>query len=280
MKKGRLIVIVFLFLSIGSIFIANTLIDPFQSNLSNDKDGKDMEIKKESLHIVAIGDSLTEGIGDATKSGGYVPIVADLLEETDGYKEVTTSNYGKNGDRSDQVLERFHENKSIQEDIASANIVVLTVGGNDIVQTLKKIFLTANEESFTLPEKTYRVNLKALLADFKRLNPELELYVFGIYNPYYVYFPEITEMQNIVDKWNQTTQEIVNETDNATFISTVDLFNPTIKQDEVKNLLMDEENSDGSESVNPYLYEKDLFHPNEAGYELMGKVLFQAIEAE
>ncbi|SIO11946.1 Lysophospholipase L1 [Carnobacterium alterfunditum] len=278
MKKGRLIVIVFLFLIIGSIFIATLLTNPFQSNLSNND--KNTEIKKESLHIVAIGDSLTEGIGDATKGGGYVPIVADLLEETDVYKEVTTSNYGKNGDRSDQVLKRFHESKSIQEDIASANIVVLTVGGNDIIKTFKQVFLTATEESFILPEKAYQVNLRALLADFKKLNPKLEVYVFGVYNPYYVYFPEITEMQNIVDKWNKTTQEIVNETDNATFISTVDLFNPTIKQDEVKNILMDEENSDGSEINNPYLYEKDLFHPNKAGYELMGEVLFQAIEAE
>jgi len=278
MKKGRLIVIVFLFFIIGSILIASLLTDPFQSNSSNNE--KDTEIKKESLHIVAIGDSLTEGIGDATKGGGYVPIVADLLEETDIYKEVTTSNYGKNGDRSDQVLKRFHENKSIQEDIASANIVVLTVGGNDIVQTLKKNFSTATEESFILPEKTYGVNLRALLADFKRLNPELEFYVFGIYNPYYVYFPEITEMQNIVEKWNKATQEIVNETDNATFISTVNLFNPTIKRDEIKNLSMDEKNPSGTEITNPYLYEKDLFHPNEAGYELMGEVLFQAIEAE
>ena len=278
MKKGRLIVIVFLFFIIGSILIASLLTDPFQSNSSNNE--KDTEIKKESLHIVAIGDSLTEGIGDATKSGGYVPIVADLLEETDGYKEVTTSNYGKNGDRSDQVLKRFHESKSIQEDIASANIVVLTVGGNDIIKTFKQVFLTATEESFILPEKTYQVNLRALLADFKKLNPKLEVYVFGVYNPYYVYFPEITEMQNIVDKWNKTTQEIVNETDHATFISTVDLFDPTTKQNEMENLALDEENPSGAEINNPYLYEKDLFHPNKAGYELMGEVLFQAIEAE
>lgn len=278
MKKGRTIVGIFLFLIIASIFIATQLTNPFQSNLSNND--KNTEIKKESLHIVAIGDSLTEGIGDATNTGGYVPVAADLLRKTDAYKEVTTSNYGKNGDRSGQVLKRLHESKSIQEDIASANIVVLTVGGNDIIKTFKQIFLTATEESFILPEKAYQVNLRALLADFKKLNPELEVYVFGVYNPYYVYFPEITEMQNIVDKWNKTTQEIVNETDHATFISTVDLFDPTTKQDEMEELVLDEENPSGTEINNPYLYEKDLFHPNEAGYELMGEVLFQAIEAE
>lgn len=278
MKKGRSIVGIFLFFSIVSLLIAGILIYLNQTNGSNDEEK--VAIKKESVHIVAIGDSLTEGVGDATNTGGYVPVVADLLEKTDAYEEVTTSNYGKNGDRSDQVLERFHENKSIQEDIASADIVVLTVGGNDIIQTFKQFFLTATEESFISPEKAYQVNLTALLTEFKKENSELELYVFGVYNPYDIYFPEIPEMQNIVEKWNKTTQKIVNETDNATFISTMDLFNPTLKQAELKNLSLNEENPSGTEINNPYLYEKDLFHPNEDGYKLMGETLFQAIEAE
>ncbi|WP_035053040.1 SGNH/GDSL hydrolase family protein [Carnobacterium pleistocenium] len=278
MKKGRSIVGIFLFFSIVSLLIAGILIYLNQTNGSNDEEK--VAIKKESVHIVAIGDSLTEGVGDATNTGGYVPVVADLLEKTDAYEEVTTSNYGKNGDRSDQVLERFHENKSIQEDIASADIVVLTVGGNDIIQTFKQFFLTATEESFISPEKAYQVNLTALLTEFKKENSELELYVFGVYNPYDIYFPEIPEMQNIVEKWNKTTQKIVNETDNATFISTMNLFNPTLKQAELKNLSLNEENPSGTEINNPYLYEKDLFHPNEDGYKLMGETLFQAIEAE
>lgn len=74
MKKGRTIVGIFLFLIIASIFIATQLTNPFQSNLSNND--KNTEIKKESLHIVAIGDSLTQGVGDTSNSGGYVPIVA------------------------------------------------------------------------------------------------------------------------------------------------------------------------------------------------------------
>lgn len=37
---------------------------------------------KEVIHYTAIGDSLTEGIGDLTNSGGFVPIVADDLKNT------------------------------------------------------------------------------------------------------------------------------------------------------------------------------------------------------
>lgn len=275
MKKGRSIFGIFLFLITGSILVAALLTFLFQTNLPTDE--VTTEIEKEALHIVAIGDSLTEGVGDATNNGGYVPMVADLLAETDAYKEVTTSNYGKSGDRSDQILKRFYEDKSIQEDIESADIVVLTVGGNDIIQTFKQNFLTTAKESFILPEEAYKENLKTLLSAFKELNPNIQIYVFGIYNPYYVYFPEITEMQEIMNKWNETTQEVVNETTDATFLSIADLFNPSLKQEEKQDLLIDEENPNETEVKHPYLYEEDLFHPNEAGYELMSEVLFQAI---
>lgn len=275
MKKGQSIIGVFLFLIIGIILVVGLLTVLFQTNSSNDKEKTEM--KKESIHIVAIGDSLTEGVGDTTNSGGYVPLVANLLEETDNYKKITTSNYGKSGDRSDQILARFNENKAMQEDVEGADIVVLTVGGNDIIQTFKQNFLTIAEDSFIAPRETYEENLRMLFTAIKEVNPESELYIFGIYNPYSAYFPEITEMQTILKEWNNQTQEVVNETENATFVSIADLFDQTLIQEEKEEPLIDGTDQKRSEVKNPYLYEEDLFHPNEAGYELMAETLFQAI---
>ena len=275
MKKGQSIIGVFLFLIIGIILVVGLLTVLFQTNSSNDKEKTEM--KKESIHIVAIGDSLTEGVGDTTNSGGYVPLVANLLEETDNYKKITTNNYGKSGDRSDQILARFNENKAMQEDVEGADIVVLTVGGNDIIQTFKQNFLTITEDSFIAPRETYEENLRMLFTAIKEVNPESELYIFGIYNPYSAYFPEITEMQTILKEWNNQTQEVVNETENATFVSIADLFDQTLIQEEKEEPLIDGTDQKRSEVKNPYLYEEDLFHPNEAGYELMAETLFQAI---
>lgn len=275
MKKGKSILKSFLFLIIGIVLVVGTLTVLFRTR-SND-DQETTETKKEPLHIVAIGDSLTEGVGDSANSGGYVSIVDELLEETQNYQEVTTSNYGKSGDRSDQILNRFYEDEMMQEDIKTADMVVLTIGGNDIIQTFKKDFLTIDEQKFIAPEKTYQQNLKSLLTEFKALNPKIEIYVFGIYNPYYVYFPEITEMQTIVDEWNEKTQAIVSETDNAAFLSISSLFNQSSESEGKENQLLDEQTIDATEFVNPYLYEEDLFHPNRAGYRLMGEELFQAI---
>lgn len=275
MKKGQSIIGVFLFLIIGIILVVGLLTVLFQTNSSNDKEKTEM--KKESIHIVAIGDSLTEGVGDTTSSGGYVPLVANLLEETDNYKKIITSNYGKSGDRSDQILARFNENETMQEDVEGADIVVLTVGGNDIIQTFKQNFLTITEDSFIAPRETYEENLRMLFTAIKEVNPESELYIFGIYNPYSAYFPEVIEMQTILKEWNNQTQEVVNENENATFVSIADLFDQTLVQEEKEESLIEGTDQKRSEVKNPYLYEEDLFHPNEAGYELMAETLFQAI---
>nr|WP_305068958.1 hypothetical protein [Lacticaseibacillus saniviri] len=43
------------------------------------------------IKIVGLGDSLTEGVGDETKQGGYLPLIKGDLEATNRYR-VTTQN--------------------------------------------------------------------------------------------------------------------------------------------------------------------------------------------
>ena len=58
-------------------------------------------VKEITYTYVALGDSLTEGVGDSTKQGGFVPILAQSLSnENDGqYQPV---NYGVAGNTSAQ----------------------------------------------------------------------------------------------------------------------------------------------------------------------------------
>lgn len=71
---------------------------------------------KEVIHYTAIGDSLTEGIGDLTNSGGFVPLVARDLQEQYHLNGVQIDNFGKNGDRSDQILKRIKKMKISKTD--------------------------------------------------------------------------------------------------------------------------------------------------------------------
>ena len=104
--------------------------------------------EKSNIRLVAVGDSLTEGIGDTTKQQGYTKRTAKLLTKAYGVR-VKTANYGKAGDRSDQILRRVKSDKKAVRDIKKADVIVMTVGGNDLQQTLFKAIFAKSDTAVT-----------------------------------------------------------------------------------------------------------------------------------
>ncbi|WP_322960724.1 GDSL-type esterase/lipase family protein, partial [Listeria innocua] len=82
---------------------------------------------------VAMGDSLTEGVGDENKEGGYVGIVPEKLNEEATVSSVKTSNYSVSGNRITQLEKRLETNKQFQQDVKNANVITITIGGNDVM---------------------------------------------------------------------------------------------------------------------------------------------------
>ena len=123
---------------------------------------------KKDLRIVSIGDSLTEGIGDQTESGGYVGILNHTFE--DNQLNITIENYGKKGNRTDQLLKRLD-----QDDIASAinkaDIVFITIGSNDIMKVVKNNILSLTTEPFNREREEYKKRLRAIFHKMKELKP-------------------------------------------------------------------------------------------------------------
>lgn len=62
--------------------------------------------QKKKIRLVALGDSLTQGVGDTTNKGGYIHLIQEKLKKNNKLS-VATENFGKAGDRSDQILERL-----------------------------------------------------------------------------------------------------------------------------------------------------------------------------
>ncbi|WP_348919914.1 SGNH/GDSL hydrolase family protein [Enterococcus rotai] len=229
---------------------------------------------KEVIRYTAIGDSLTEGIGDLTNSGGFVPLVANDLQEQYHLNGVQTDNFGKNGDRSDQILKRIKKNKDIQKGLASADLITLTVGGNDLMKVIKGDVFRLTKDSFKKPLKSYQKEVEKLLTEIRKYNEEAPIYVLGIYNPFYLYFPDITEMQEIVDNWNDGTKEIVTAEKNTYFIPINDLLYKGVG-DQVGIVSSEATASSSSEHdiKNNALYEEDHFHPNNLGYQIMASAV-------
>lgn len=263
------LVVAGVFLLLFSVIIpkAEPIFGPIQTTK------KDSNLK-EVIHYVAIGDSLTEGIGDTTDLGGFVPIAAQAISDQFQLNGIEVDNFGKSGDRSDQILKRIKKNAEIQDALETADIISITVGGNDLMKALKVDMLNnVTVDMFNKPMKTYQKQLQNIFNEIRTYNQTAPIYVLGIYNPFYLYFPEITEMQTIVDNWNDATEEIVDQEELGHFIPINNLLYKGIDGD--VGVTGDDANSTNSGSstsddiTNDALFEEDHFHPNNLGYQLM-----------
>ena len=229
---------------------------------------------KKTVTYVAIGDSLTKGVGDSTNQGGFVPLLAQsLTNETD--LEFKAINYGVAGNTSSQILSRMREKKEIRKDLKQAQLLTITVGGNDLRKAILEDTSNLDLDRFDKPSKTYVKNLKQIIELARKDNPDLPIYVVGIYNPLYLNFPDLTELQTLVDQWNQRTEETLSAYQGVYFVPINDLLYKGI---DGKSGVTESEL--GKETVtNDALYDEDSFHPNNTGYEIIKEAVLEKIHA-
>ena len=230
--------------------------------------------KKKVVTYVAIGDSLTKGVGDSTNQGGFVPLLAQSLTNETGL-EFKAINYGVSGNTSGQILSRMQEKKEIRKDLKQAQLLTITVGGNDLRKAILEDTSNLDLDRFEKASKTYEKNLKQIIELARKDNPDLAIYVVGIYNPLYLNFPDLTELQTLVDQWNQRTEEILSAYQGVYFVPINDLLYKGI---DGKSGVTESEL--GKETVtNDALYDEDSFHPNNTGYEIMKEAVLEKIHA-
>lgn len=231
----------------------------------------DWRVKKQAvLHYVAIGDSLTEGVGDLTGQGGFVPLLAQSLINTYQY-DVQVSNYGVSGNTSRQILKRMVEDKAVKDSLSKADLVTITVGGNDLRQALMKQMGTVTLPSLKKPLQDYERHLMDMIETATSYKAELPIYIIGIYNPFYLHFPEIEALQTIVQQWNATTERIASTYSNVYFVPINEVMS--------KGLVEEEQSLAGEAPANNVLFEKDQFHPNNIGYDLIKQAVMEKIHA-
>lgn len=205
----------------------------------------------QELSIVSVGDSLTQGVGDSTGKGGYVPYLQDLLEETKGVNKADFVNYGVRGNRSDQLLKRI-KTEEVSKSIQKADGVIITIGGNDIMKVVRNNFTNLQVDSFNKQLDEYEKNLFDVMSIIRENNPNGVIILVGVYNPFIKMFSDIKEMNQIVADWNSTSEKVLAEFDHTYFVSIENIFeNPTSE----------------------LLYE-DYFHPNNQGYQLIAEAIY------
>ena len=111
------------------------------------------------FRITMIGDSLTEGVGDQTNNGGYRYFLSKELLEESGIDQVQFGAFGKNGLTSAGLKKRLKEEQII-ESVQNADIVIITIGGNDVMNVVKKNFMNLQVGDFYKAMDKYEANIK------------------------------------------------------------------------------------------------------------------------
>ncbi|GLB61188.1 SGNH/GDSL hydrolase family protein [Cytobacillus sp. NCCP-133] len=209
-----------------------------------------------NLTVAAVGDSLTQGVGDSTDRGGYLPYLEELLEKEKSVKDASFYNFGVRGNRSDQLLKKL-KTDDVKEKVKNADIVVITIGGNDVMKVVRENFSNLKLKAFTQEKINYEKNLIEVLNAIREVNPNSRVVLIGLYNPFLKWFSEIREISDILENWNDTSQDILAQYPGTYFVGIDDIF-----QNTQENLLF-----------------TDYFHPNDKGYELIaGRVHETLIE--
>ncbi len=209
------------------------------------------------LHIVAAGDSLTQGVGDSTNSGGYIPYLTDDLENEKTIRNANFENFGVRGNRTDQLLKRLQD-KKLQSSIEEADLIILTIGGNDLMKVVKENFSNLRLDPFLIGQKRFAEQLQEIFKSIRNGNQEAPIVLVGLYNPFFNWFADVEEMNQIVDEWNRESNSIVERDGNAYFVDIHDIF------------LNNEEN----------LLYTDYFHPNDRGYQLIADRIYGLLDEQ
>lgn len=208
-------------------------------------------------HVVSVGDSLTQGVGDSTNRGGYLPYLEEHLEEQKGIKDAVIQNYGVKGNRTSQILHRI-QTTEIRGALKKADIVMITTGGNDVMKVVRENFLELELDDFDHELNLYQENLNSILESIREENKEALICLIGLYNPFYSYFTDIKELNTVMDNWNEVSQIVLANYENTIFVDIAEDF-----KDSEENLLF-----------------TDYFHPNDRGYELIAERAFSVLQEE
>jgi len=198
--------------------------------------------------IVALGDSLTRGAGDVAGGGGYPERVAAALRKEG--RTVAAENLGVDGIETEDLLRKMEE-PDIQRIVASAQLILVSIGGNDLSHSLRSVApgeTAADPTAAALAGAS--LNFQRILSLLRRSNPSAPIRILGLYNPFPETFDRKLAKETLL-KWNVALEEASYGVPGATVVPTADLFDER-----------------------PDRLSLDRFHPGANGYgEIAGRVL-------
>jgi lysophospholipase L1-like esterase len=189
--------------------------------------------------------------------GGYIHPVSQYIQE-ESEESVSMKNFGIHGLPSEKLVEKVNE-ENVRTHIAAADHVFITIGGNDILNIVEYNFFSLNMDLFDAGRERYRNNLFVIIQTVRSINPDADIYLIGLFNPFHNFFQDIDEVDGVIAEWNATVELVAELNDQTEYIPIDDLFI-----------------EEGSEE----LFSSDKLHPNQKGYIKMANRIIEYIELE
>jgi lysophospholipase L1-like esterase len=202
------------------------------------------------VEYVSLGDSIPAGM---TPYGSYDLSYTDYLLKhfKNGDAEVDYNNFSVSGYTSDQLKNDLKDNDIIRQEVKEATHITVTIGANDLFQRLVSDPSSAYEGIIIASD-----NLQTILSSIDELNPDVEVYVMGYYNPF-AYYPE--QVQEFLVPLNDALNAEIEkrtEANGDTFVPTGNRIDPHFEK---------------------YMPNPEDNHLNIKGYKVIAKEFWKAI---
>ncbi|MFD2332064.1 GDSL-type esterase/lipase family protein [Cohnella sp. GCM10020058] len=211
------------------------------------------------IKAIAIGDSLTRGVGDVAGKG-YVEDSLSQLSKSLGKPVRLNGNLAVSGLEAAK-LNALLDGKAMQDAVAGADLVLLTIGGNDLFRSSQQSGGSIAEGGGIDPElakqrlpKTEE-QLKAVFTKLRAIHPSVRIVYVSLYNPFYELAQLRPQIASILADWNGYAVKLAEEDGDIVVVPTADLF----------------------QAQSARYLSSDHFHPNGAGYARIAVRVAQAL---
>ncbi len=194
-----------------------------------------------------VGDSLARGAGDEIGLG--IPGRLDQELRRRGVRAKRTVNLGINGARTADLLRQL-DGGNVQSLIAGANVIVVSIGGNDLWGGHDWRTAAPPDPDAAMDDVLARI--ETVIRRIRAVNPRARIFFVGLYNPFTT-TPYGGQLTMFVNRWNARVLQRFATDSNFTLVPTSDLFS---HRDRLA---------------------LDRFHPSGDGYALIARRIADAI---
>lgn len=199
---------------------------------------------------VAIGDSLTVGVGARLFGGGFAERFVTMVEKR-LHMPIELSVFAKSGLTTEEIL-RLFKRSDVRRAIAQADIITITGCGNDLVQAVQQYEEGEDEKKLLQASMHCQANFHNMIQEIAHIKRGQHqpycIYLLNLYNP----FPQIPIAERWLQKYNQHLRLLAADP----HVEVVDIYH--VFEGHGRDYLA-----------------IDQFHPNHKGYQAMADALFQ-----